>query len=92
MTSRDPQFVETQEIEAASLFERQVRLERNRPHRNKTFRFAKSNRKPVVLGRFLRDYRFEPTKRDGRITWLLPNNLVELALDHMRSRPKKYGL
>jgi hypothetical protein len=89
MTSRDPQFVEIHEIDTESFFDRQVSVKRNRPRRYRTFRFAKSYRKPVVLRRFLGDYRFDPTQRDGSIDWLLRNNLVEMSLAHMRSRSRK---
>jgi hypothetical protein len=78
-------FVELDELEPETLFERSVEVVHFHPrYRKKTIRLATSHRKPRVLRQFLRGFLFPLDRCDG--VSLLRLNLVELTLDYMRHR------
>ena len=86
LTSYGASFVEVDDIDLDTFFERQVKIVRTRPHREKILRFAKYNRKPRVLQRFFKEFVFPLDESLG--TSLLRHNLVELALYHIQRKNK----
>jgi hypothetical protein len=80
-------MVELIDIDERTFFERTVRIRQSwGQRRQRVISFAKSNRKPVVLRKFLLSYQLDFDCCAESIEGLLRNNVVEIALDYVRGK------
>jgi hypothetical protein len=90
VTSSSGHVVELVDIDASTFFERTVRITQLwGSRRQRIIKFAKSNRKPVVLRRFLQSDQFDLDCCTKSIEGLLRNNVVEIARDYIRGNPRE---
>ena len=87
VTSQNARMVELAVIDRDTFFDNTVRIRksRTRPY-DRVIGFAKSNRKPVVLSKFLLEYHLDLDSCLKSVDGLLRNNIVEVTLAYLRNK------